>query len=447
MSRLQGASTPSEYGWLAFGLLLFAFVGYVVASFVGVFVFGLFLYYATRPVYRRIVVRTGHPTVAAAVALVVLALPAILVVGYAIAIAIREIQELRAIPGVDLDTYPELGRLLEELDDPGALLDRLGEELLTGDLPVQILESLTSIADTALVLAVALIQLFVMVVLAFYLLRDDRKLIAWVLETFDDEERTLRAYLLAVDYDLRSIFFGNILNAFITGAIAAIVFSGLNAFAPAGIAIPAAALLGLIAGVASLIPIVGMKLVYVPVAIYLGLRSAFLVGTETLWFVGLFLVVSFVFVDSIPDLILRPYVSGRSLHVGAVMLAYTLGPLLFGWYGLFLLPILLVLVVQFARIILPTKLGEDTPEPPPVDPYVVSAADVGGEFSPDAGGGAAVETATDDPSDGEANVDTADSAANVDTADSAANVDTADPETNVDPSDGEANDGKKRSEK
>ncbi|MDR5673190.1 AI-2E family transporter [Halalkaliarchaeum sp. AArc-GB] len=408
MSRLQGASTPSEYGWLAFGLLLFALIGYVVASFVGVFVFGLFLYYATRPVYRRIVVRTGHPTVAAAVALLVLALPAILVVGYAVAIAIREIQELREIPGVDLGAYPELGRLLEEIDDPGALLDRLGEELLTGDLPVRLLESLTSVADTALVLAVALIQLFVMVVLAFYLLRDDRKLVAWVLETFDDEEGTLRAYLRAVDYDLRSIFFGNILNAFITGAIAAIVFSGLNGFAPAGVAIPAAALLGLIAGVASLIPVVGMKLVYVPVAIYLGLRAAFLVGTETLWFVGLFLVVSFVFVDSIPDLILRPYVSGRSLHVGAVMLAYTLGPLLFGWYGLFLLPILLVLVVQFARIVLPTKLGEDSPEPPPVDPYVVSAADIGREEPGDTAGGAGSEAVPDDESSGDGTADDGD---------------------------------------
>ncbi|AUX08447.1 Htr-like protein [Halalkaliarchaeum desulfuricum] len=433
MSRLEEASTSSEYGWLAFGLLLFALVGYVVVSFIGVVVFALFLYYATRPVYRRIVARTGHPNLAAALALVVLALPAILVVGYAIAIAIREIQELTAIPGVDLDAYPELGRFLEELDDPGAVVDRLGRELLEGDLAASLLEWLTSIADTALVLAVALIQLFVMVVLAFYLLRDDRKLTAWVLETFDDEERTLRAYLLAVDYDLRSIFFGNILNAFITGAIGAIVFSVLNAFAPAGVAIPAAALLGLIAGVASLIPVVGMKLVYVPVALYLGLRSVFMVGTETLWFVALFLVISFVFVDSIPDLILRPYVSGRSLHVGAVMLAYTLGPLLFGWYGLFLLPILLVLVVQFARIVLPTKLGEETPEPPPVDPYVVSVADVSREISGDTIGDA------DGDTDGDAAGDAA--------TETPTDDDTANRETDDDQPDGETNDGKKRPEK
>lgn len=376
MSRLQGAS-KSEYGWLVYGLLLFALVGFVVVSFVGVFVFGLFLYYATRPVYRRIVARTGHPTVAAAIALFALALPALAVIGYAVAIAIREIQALEEIPGIDLETYPGASDLLQELSDPQALFMRMGEDVLQGDAPVAVLEWVGSAADTALVLGVVLIQLFVMIVIAFYLLRDDRRLAAWVIDTFDDRDGTLTAYLLAVDYDLRSIFFGNILNAFIVGAIGAISFSGLNTVAPADLAIPAAALVGLIAGVASLIPIVGMKLVYVPLAIYLGLRSFFLVGPETLWFVGAFLVVSFVVVDTIPDLILRPYVSGRSLHVGAVMLAYTLGPLLFGWYGLFLLPILLVLVVQFARIVLPAKLGDEPVELPPVDPYIIADTEGG----------------------------------------------------------------------
>jgi len=58
---------------------------------------------------------------------------------------------------------------------------------------------------------------------------------------------------------------------------------------------------------------------------------------------------------------LRPYVSGQNVHVGALMLAYTLGPLLFGWYGLFLMPVLLVLVIQFARIVLPDLLAADEP--------------------------------------------------------------------------------------
>jgi hypothetical protein len=50
------------------------------------------------------------------------------------------------------------------------------------------------------------------------------------------------------------------------------------------------------------------------------------------------------------------------------MLAYTLGPLLFGWYGVFLMPMLLVLVFEFARIVLPELLDGERIRPFAVDP-------------------------------------------------------------------------------
>jgi hypothetical protein len=46
------------------------------------------------------------------------------------------------------------------------------------------------------------------------------------------------------------------------------------------------------------------------------------------------------------------------------MLAYIFGPLLFGWYGVFLGPILLVLVVHFARVVLPS-CSRASPSSPP----------------------------------------------------------------------------------
>jgi len=117
-----------------------------------------------------------------------------------------------------------------------------------------------------------------------------------------------------------------------------------------------------------------------------------------------FLVVSFVVVDYVPDQLLRPYVSGRTLHVGAVMLAYTLGPFLFGWYGIFLGPFVLVVLYEFARIVVPWLFGtandDDDPErtgadeatAPPSNETTAPLADPGygspvpgrGEPSPDA---------------------------------------------------------------
>ncbi|MFB6234634.1 MAG: AI-2E family transporter [Halopenitus sp.] len=334
--------------WWLFGAVLAVVVGFVALSFLGTIVFAVFLYYATRPVYRRLRLRIHRPNVAAAVSIFALALPALLLVGYTVIVAASQFQRLTAIQLPELDD-----ELLRFIAEPGAIITADLRSYISPQSLGRLLDTLSSAADTLILVGVGVVQLFLVIALAFYLLRDDAKIGRWFLETFDRSDGVVVPFLTAVDDDFQSIFFGNILNAFIIGAIGAIIYSLLNLFAPEGMMIPAAALIGLLAGVASLVPVVGMKLVYVPVAIFLVGRTSVLGEIESLWFVGLFLVISFVFVDSIPDLILRPYVSGRSLHVGAVMVAYTVGPLLFGWYGIFLMPMLLVVVVRFAQIVLP----------------------------------------------------------------------------------------------
>jgi hypothetical protein len=70
----------------------------------------------------------------------------------------------------------------------------------------------------------------------------------------------------------------------------------------------------------------------------------------------LFVGASFALLDIIPQTVLRPYLSGRGIHTGLVLFAYVLGAALFGWYGLFLGPLLLVLVAQAANVVLPELL-------------------------------------------------------------------------------------------
>jgi predicted PurR-regulated permease PerM len=105
-----------------------------------------------------------------------------------------------------------------------------------------------------------------------------------------------------------------------------------------------------------------MKIVYVPVTILLAVEAA-VTDPATLWVALVYGAVSLVIVDTIPDFLLRPYVSGRNLHTGTVMFAYIIGPALFGWYGLFLGPLLLVVGVHFVRIVLPELVSGD-----PLDP-------------------------------------------------------------------------------
>ena len=368
----------SRFGWWVLGAGLGVALLFVLYSFVGTFVFGVFLYYATRPIYRRIQRRVRQPSLAAAISLFALAMPALALVSYALLVVAGEIDrtidagfELGTVPGVDQ-------ALLARITNPEFILTGGAAEYVSADDLQGLVSSLSSAADTLAFVGVGLVHLFIIVALAFYLLRDDRKLSRWAMQRFGDDRGILAAYVRAVDRDFNSIFFGNILNAALTGAIGVLTYSALNVISPANLSIPAAPLVGMLAGVASLVPVVGMKLVYFPVAAYMT-GTAILAGdTRTLWFVGVFAATSFVVVDTIPDLVLRPYVSGRGLHVGAVMLAYTFGPLLFGWYGIFLMPMLLVFVVHFAKLVLPELLAGRPVQPYAVDPsYLTDVRAVG----------------------------------------------------------------------
>ena len=354
----------SRVAWWLLALALAGVVAFVVVTFIGTFVFGLFLYYATRPIYVRLKRRVRPPSLAAGLSLFALALPALLLLAYALAIALQEVSRLANL--YDLTAIETvLGPYLDVSAIPVT-----PAELATGDGLAALSAAIQSATTYVGFLGTGALHLFVMIAIAFYLLRDDHKLARWGGRRFADEAGVLESYVRAVDRSFHQVFFGNILNAAMTGTIGAVVYSLLDLAAPAALpgGIPYPTLLGLLAGAASLIPIVGMKLVYFPAGVYL-LVLAFLEGGPTaLWYPIAFFVLSFVVVDTIPDLVLRPYVSGRSLHVGMLMLAYIFGPLLFGWYGIFLGPMLLVLVVQFVRLVLPELIAGVPIQPVAVDP-------------------------------------------------------------------------------
>lgn len=401
----------SRAAWWLVGLALAAALAVVVWTFIGTFVFGVFVYYASRPAHRRLRGRVRPPSLAAGLSLLALALPVLVLLYYTVAVALQEVANLLDRFGTDgpladvLAPYIDVSSVVK---NPQQILQSESLRGLIESSAGQAVEYIGFIGNGAL-------HLFVMVAIGFYLLRDDRRLAGWFRRRFgqggDDgaETGTLVTYAEAVDRDLSNIFFGNILNAFLTAIIGAVAYNLLDLGAPAGLGVPYATLLGLLAGAASLIPVVGMKLVYVPVAAYL-LYDAFTLSPDLLWFPAAFVAVSFVVVDAIPDFVIRPYVSGRGLHVGMVMFAYILGPLLFGWPGIFLGPVLLVLVVHFVRLVLPELVAGVPIEPAAVGGSVLGdpdgPGDTGGvdgaggdpEPSPDGGG-------TRDPGAGAAEVE------------------------------------------
>jgi predicted PurR-regulated permease PerM len=378
---------PVWFMAVVFGLAL----SFIVWRYVGTFVLGLFVYYITRPIHRRLADHVPTSSLAAAVSLLTVALPIILLIGYTVYVGVFQLAALAETANLQpvIDALQPYVGGVEAGSDPQAIFSSLVEnpqQFLSGGVTDALSQALEPLAGYLSALGNSLIHLFVVLALAFYLLRDDHKLAAWFRSQLAGSETPMYAYLDAVDRNLKTIYFGNILNAFSTAILAAISYNILNAISPAGIAVPSPTLLGLLTGVGSLVPVIGMKIVYVPIALLLAVEAA-LANPALLWFPVVFAVVSLVIVDTIPDLVLRPYVSGRDLHTGSVMIAYIVGPLLFGWYGLFLGPLLLVLFVHFARILLPELVrGEPlttratagnplnptdvirTAEPEPVDP-------------------------------------------------------------------------------
>ncbi|WP_128476280.1 AI-2E family transporter [Halorussus pelagicus] len=348
--------------WWLVAVALLAAVGYVVSAFLGTFLLGLFVYYATRPIYRRLLGRLHQPTLTAATALLGLAFPGLVLLAYTVVVSISELSSLAGVGVKELEGVLGAEMNLSQLLDPQQLLALLQTtpQQLQADIQQFAAQRGTETAREILgtlftllgIVASTALGIIITLVVAFYLLRDDHRLAAWFRTEVANEDGPTVAFARAVDEDLETVYFGNILTAFVIGVVAAVSYNLLDLLAPAAVSVPSPTLLGLLSGLASLVPVVGMKLVYVPLGIVLAVVAA-VTDPAQLWFPAAFLLVAFVVVDTIPEFVLRPYVSGRDLHTGLVLLAYVVGPVLFGWYGLFLGPLLLVLVVHFVRVIVP----------------------------------------------------------------------------------------------
>jgi predicted PurR-regulated permease PerM len=344
-----------------FGLAVSIVAGYVALRFVAPLTVAVFLYYSTRRFYHRLERFRLPRRVRAVASLSLVGVPLIGLVSYTLVLLIIEARRF-------IEQYPvteTIGADNSVIADLASLSNPTASDLIaayrSGQLdPVidLVSEQASLLASTASGLA---LNLLITVVVTYYLLIDGAKFRDWLL-TFDDDA-IVREYLEAADAELEAVLYGNLLNVIAISIIAAATYLGYNAVAPAAVEVPYPTLAGALTGVASLIPVIGMKVVYVPLAAVMSIPVVLDGGdVSVLVYVGGFLAVAVAVVDTIPDIVLRPYFSGKTTHVGLLMLAYIFGPVVFGFHGLFLAPIVLVLVLTFADTALLRLLGAE-PDP------------------------------------------------------------------------------------
>ncbi|OYR81731.1 AI-2E family transporter [Halorubrum sp. E3] len=354
------------------GLGLVTAVIFVLIQFQATLIFAIFLYYASRPIYRKLE-SLSLPSrlqgrrvpyrrqVLAMATIAIFLLPFLFLLTYTLVLVVPEIQRLAGGDGPGV-AYLSALQSAQGSGLPGPLVGLEISDILVlspeevvailNDPAVQtwVEQMVATLTGSVGFIANAALHGFILLAGTYYMLTDGSRLVGWFLDNFD-ESGVVESYAVAVDDELSSILFGNILNAFVTGIIGILVFSGYNLVAPGAVNVPFAPLVGALTGAGSLIPVVGMKIVYLPVGAILAVAAVTSGQASAFGFVILFLALAFVVVDTIPDFLIRPYVSGNRTHVGLLMFAYILGPIAFGFYGIFLGPILLVLLAEFFRTI------------------------------------------------------------------------------------------------
>lgn len=333
-------------GWWAVAAALFGVLGLFLYSFVGTFVFGLFVYYGARPIHVRLEDRFGDD-VAATLTLLCLVLPVLALLGYTAVVAFQEFSAVAGATVVDfvLTRVPGDPRSLSTLvSQPMAFVESLDElaRLQTG---------VNALLTTFGTVGTGLLHLTLSLTFAFFLFRDGDRLEGWFRAEVGDEHTAAYAYLSAVDRDLETVYFGNVLTVLLVTVVSVVVYNGFSYLAPSPLSVPFPTLLAVLTGLATFIPLVVGKVVYVPVAAWLGVQVARSDTTGLAWFPVAFVVVAFLLLDFLPQAVLRPIVSGQTLHRGLVLFSYVLGTALFGWYGLFLGPLAAVLLAQFANVV------------------------------------------------------------------------------------------------
>ncbi|WP_348613035.1 AI-2E family transporter [Halobaculum rarum] len=340
-----------------FGLAVAVVIGALAYRFIAAFTVSVFLYYSTRRYHRFLARFRLPPRVRAGVVLASLAIPLILLISYAGVLLVVEARQFVADTALVSAAASNIAWFAAIERIPEFTVQGIYGAYRSGDLEPFVEFATENAAFLTTVVSEFLLNLFVVTIVTYYLLVDGDRISDWLLR-FDDDA-IVREYLEAVDRELEAVLFGNLLNVVAISLIAIATFSVYNALVPAGVRVPYPALAGALTGIASLVPIVGMKIVYLPVTAAMAVPPLLGGSLAELGYVLGFLVVAVVVVDTVPDLVLRPLLSGDETHVGLLMLAYTLGPVVLGFYGLFFAPIVLVIGLTFANTALPRLLGAD----------------------------------------------------------------------------------------
>jgi predicted PurR-regulated permease PerM len=356
VSRLEGTFYPRVFALVVAGLLCLALVR-MIQPFVGPILWALLLAFMLAPLNDALARALGGRAGLAALILTIASILLILLPAVSLGAAfanqagdlIRLLQETAERHHIsrfgDLLRIPLLERAMQGL---GAYLplsaERVQAWVLDGGQGV--LRSLAVASGAIFAGAVgAVVQFLLMLFLLFFFLRDGAEMVRRAVRLIPMDpgrKATLLGHLAAVT---RAVVLGTLLTAVAQGVLMGVGFAIVR--------LPSPVVFGVLTGVASLVPVVGTSLVWVPAVV-------------ALFFQGrpggaIFLVIWSVVLVGTADNILRPLVvSGRAqISTLPVFLGLMGGLSAFGAIGMVLGPVIVALVIALLRFAEESQPAED----------------------------------------------------------------------------------------
>lgn len=309
---------------------------WVISPLVGPILWAMVAALLFQPVNVRLLrVMPGRTNVAAALTLLAIVaavvVPALLIGSALINEATGLAQRLRS---GQVDVMPMLMRLrselpawlvqstgLDRLNDAGALRDWIAGNFASS--LQNVLRRAFNLGQSAFAFVIGL---GVMLYMAFFFVRDGKRIVALVARLAPLDSRHGTPLLNRFSTVVHAMIKGSLLVAAMQGLIGGIVFWVIG--------IPSALLWGVAMGFMSLLPAIGTGIIWVPVALYE-------FATGAIW-QGVALVLCGLFVIGMVDNLLRPILVGRDAKMpDYIVFVSTLGGLeLFGFNGFILGPVI-----------------------------------------------------------------------------------------------------------
>jgi predicted PurR-regulated permease PerM len=196
----------------------------------------------------------------------------------------------------------------------------------------QVIQSVLSVGGSLFASVVGTVVAIVLALfLLFFFLRDGETMMARTMTLVPLDDRRKALLLTHLSNVIQAIVLGSLVTALAQGMLVGIAF--------ALVGLPSAVVFAVLAMVASIIPLIGTTIVWVPATLYLGLTGR--------WGAALFMLVWSVAVVSSADNVIRPlFISSRAKITTLPVFIGLLGGIgAFGAIGIFLGPVIIALVL------------------------------------------------------------------------------------------------------